>query len=191
MVLEVTSHGLSQHRVWGIPLAIGVITNVTHEHLDWNKTFARYLRTKLLLLLRSKIAVINRDEAELYNNCMPILRRKRVITYGIRREAQVMPLTHPFTTSLPGEFNRYNCLAAVSVAVALHIPMKTVRPALSNFAGVSGRMETVATDPFRVIVDFAHTPNAIDRALKTAKTYKKTRDPYIWRWDFEISQKDL
>ena len=151
MVLEVTSHGLSQHRVWGIPFAIGVITNVTHEHLDWHKTFARYLKTKLSLLLRSKIAVINRDEAELYNNCMPILRRKRVITYGIRREAQVMPSTHPFTTPMPGEFNRYNCLAAVSVAVALHIPMKTVRPAISNFAGVPGRMETVATDPFRVI----------------------------------------
>jgi UDP-N-acetylmuramoyl-L-alanyl-D-glutamate--2,6-diaminopimelate ligase len=176
MVLEVTSHGLAQHRVAGVPFEIGVITNVTHEHLDWHKTFEHYLKTKLSLLSRAKIAIINRDEAELYNRAMPMLvRHKRVITYGIRREAKVTPAAYPFTTILPGEFNKYNCLAALSVAVALDIPHKVARKAIADFAGIPGRMETVATSPFKVIVDFAHTPNAIDRALKTARTLTKKR----------------
>lgn len=180
IVLEVTSHALSQYRVLGIPFAVGVITNVTHEHLDWHKTFDRYMQTKLSLLSRSKIVVINRDEAELYNSSMSSLRNKRVITYGIRREAQVTPVTYPFTTLLPGEFNRYNCLAAESAAVALHVPAKIMRLAISEFSGVPGRMETVATNPFRVIVDFAHTPNAIDRALKTARKLTKKRLIHIF-----------
>ncbi len=175
MVLEVTSHGLAQHRVLGVPFTVGVITNVTHEHLDWHKTFEDYQRVKLSLLSHAKIAVINRDEADLYNKALPLLWHKRVITYGIRREAKVTPVAYPFTTKLPGEFNRYNCLAALSVAVALDIPPKVARLAIANFTGIPGRMETVTTDPFTVIVDFAHTPNAIDRALKTARKMTKKR----------------
>lgn len=176
MVLEVTSHGLAQHRVFGIPFAVGVITNVTHEHLDWHKTFARYLQTKLSLLSRSHIAVINRDEAELYNEAMRVLHRgKRIITYGIRREAKITPQTFPFKTKLPGEFNRYNCLAAIAATSALGIPQKTIREAIARFSGVTGRMDVVTTSPFTVIVDFAHTPNALDRALKTARKMTKKR----------------
>lgn len=175
MVLEVTSHGLAQHRVLGVPFAVGVITNVTHEHLDWHRTFEHYLNTKLSLLERAKIAVINRDEAELYAEAIGRLRNKRVITYGIRREAQVTPVTHHFRTSLPGEFNKYNCLAAISAGVALDIPMKTMYRAIAGFSGIPGRMEVITEKPFGVIIDFAHTPNAIDRALKTARKLTKKR----------------
>jgi UDP-N-acetylmuramoyl-L-alanyl-D-glutamate--2,6-diaminopimelate ligase len=175
MVLEVTSHGLSQHRVLGIRFAIGVITNVTHEHLDWHRTFEHYLAAKLSLLIRAKVAVLNRDEAELYNRAIPLLRRKTLVTYGIRREAKITPQSYPFTTKLPGEFNQYNCLAALSVAHILGIPKRVVQKAVAAFAGVPGRMEIVAAAPFTVIVDFAHTPNAIDRALKTARMFAKKR----------------
>ncbi len=175
MVLEVTSHGLSQHRVLGIRFVIGVITNVTHEHLDWHRTFDRYLAAKLSLLTRATIAVINRDEADLYTRAIPLLRRKNLITYGIHREAMITPQTYPFTTQLPGEFNQYNCLAALSVASALEIPKKIAQKAVAEFSGVPGRMEIVKHDPFTVIVDFAHTPNAIDRALKTARESTKKR----------------
>lgn len=173
MVLEVTSHGLAQHRVLGVRFAIGVITNVTHEHLDWHRTLEQYLLTKLSLLTRAKIAVINRDEAELYNRAIPLLRRKTLITYGIRREAKITPQTYPFTTQLIGEFNQYNCLAALSVAHILGIPKKVARKAVASFKGVPGRMEIVKSEPFTVIVDFAHTPNAIDRAIRTARTITK------------------
>jgi UDP-N-acetylmuramoyl-L-alanyl-D-glutamate--2,6-diaminopimelate ligase len=104
-----------------------------------------------------------------------MLRRKTLVTYGIRREAIVMPETYPFTTKLPGEFNQYNCLAALSVASALDIPKKVAQAAVAEFSGVPGRMETVKSEPFTVIVDFAHTPNAIDRALKTARAMTKKR----------------
>ncbi len=169
MVLEVTSHGISQHRVLGIRFAVAVITNVTHEHLDWHRTFDHYLATKLSLLTRAGVAVINRDEADLCNYGIPLLRRKTLITYGIHREAKITPQTYPFTTRLLGEFNQYNCLAALSVASVLKIPKKIAQKTVASFAGVPGRMEIVATDPCTVIVDFAHTPNAIDRALKTAR----------------------
>lgn len=175
IVLEVTSHGLAQHRVLGVPFAVGVLTNVTHEHLDWHRTFARYLNTKISLLTRAKIAVINRDEAEVYNKAIVLLRRKKVYTYAIRRDAQITPSLFSFTTKLPGEFNRYNCLAAIGAATALGIKPKIIRSTLASFAGITGRMETVLDSPFQVIVDFAHTPNAIERALRAAKKLTKKR----------------
>ncbi len=174
-VLEVTSHGLAQHRVAGVNFAVGVITNVTHEHLDWHRTFADYRNTKLGLLRKAKIAVINRDEAELYNAAMPLLGWKKLVTYGIRRDAMVSPQTHPFRSKLPGEFNRYNILAALAVSQALAVPKKIAIRAVSEFAGLPGRMEVVATEPYKVIVDFAHTPNAITQALKTARAITSKR----------------
>lgn len=168
-VLEVTSHGLSQHRVDFVRFAVGVLTNVTHEHLDWHKTFDAYLKTKISLLTRCTVAVINRDEAEVYNKAIVALRRKKVITYGIRRDAKVSPKTHIFTTKLIGMFNRYNSLAAIAASVVLGVPPGVIKKALAAFTGVKGRMEVITEKPFRVIIDFAHTPNAIEQVLKTVR----------------------
>lgn len=180
VVLEVTSHGLSQHRVWGVQFAIGVVTNVTHEHLDWHGTFAVYLKTKLSLLRAAKIAVVNRDEADVYNAVLPYITRKRYITYGIRRDSMVNPESFPFRTKLPGEFNRYNCLAALSVAEALGINRKIGTKAIAAFPGVVGRMETIIDKPYRVIVDFAHTPNAIEKSLSTVRAMTKNRVIHVF-----------
>ncbi len=180
VVLEVTSHALAQSRVWGVQFAIGVITNVTHEHLDWHGTFGAYLQTKLSLLRRARIAVVNRDEADVYNTVLPSITRKRYVTYGIRRDGMVNPETFPFTTKLPGEFNRYNCLAALSVAEALGIDRKVAASAIAKFTGVVGRMETVIDKPFRVIVDFAHTPNAVEKALSTVRLMTKKRVIHVF-----------
>lgn len=174
-VLEVTSHGLSQHRVDFVQFAVGVLTNVTHEHLDWHKTFDAYMRVKISLLQRSKIAVINRDEAEVYNKTSGLFRKKRVVTYSIHRDARVTPKTHPFTTKLVGQFNRYNCLAAIAATSALGVSLRVIQKALSGFSGVTGRMEVVLERPFQVIVDFAHTPNAITQVLKTVRKECKKR----------------
>ncbi len=173
VVLEVTSHGLSQHRVDFVRFTVGVLTNVTHEHLDWHKTFAAYMMTKISLLRRSKIAVINRDEAEVYNKATALIRRKRVITYGIHRDAHITPKTHPFTTKLIGQFNRYNCLAAIAATSSLGLPLRVIQKAIFTFTGVSGRMEVMSEKPFRIIVDFAHTPNAIEQVLKTLRPMTK------------------
>lgn len=175
MVLEVTSHALSQYRVFGVRFTVGVLTNVTHEHLDWHGTMDSYIATKLTLLKRAEIAVINRDEAYVYQKAIQMLRHKKYITYGIHREAMVNPKTHPFRTKLPGEFNTYNILACLAVVQALGIDQKKARLVVARFPGVPGRMETVATKPFRVIVDFAHTPNGIDKALATVRPTVKKR----------------
>lgn len=173
MVLEVTSHALSQSRVWGIHFAVGVLTNITHEHLDWHKTYENYRNTKIKLFLQSDNVVLNRDEADLYAQVAPLLRHKNLVTYGIYRQAKITPELYPFKTSLPGEFNQYNCLAAIAVATILDIPKQKVLTAVKGFTGVSGRMETIVTKPFSVIVDFAHTPNAITQALKTVREQTK------------------
>lgn len=169
MILEVTSHALSQYRVFGIRFAVGVLTNITHEHLDWHKTFNRYLRTKAILLQKSQIVVLNRDDADSYAYIMPRVRNKKVMTYSIRRDAMVTPKTHRFTTILPGQFNRYNCLAAIAVSEALSIQKDIAIETIASFHGVPGRMEVITKKPFTVIVDFAHTPNALLQALRTVR----------------------
>jgi len=175
MILEVTSHALSQYRVFGIHFAIGVLTNVTHEHLDWHKTFDRYLKIKSLLLQKSQIVILNRDDADSFTYIMPRVRNKKVITYSIRRDALVTPRTHRFTTLLPGQFNRYNCLAAIAASEALSIPIERSIETIASFHGVPGRMEVITKKPFTVIVDFAHTPNALFQALRTVRTMAKRK----------------
>lgn len=175
MVLEVTSHGLAQHRVFGVPFAVGVLTNVTHEHLDWHGSYDTYLKTKLKLLTRAKIAVINRDDATVYNSAVDKLRHKKLILYGIRRDSLISPKSYPLRAKLPGEFNRYNCLAALGVAHALGVSKKKALSAIAQFGGVPGRMEVIANNPFTVIVDFAHTPNALAQVLKTVRKMTKKR----------------
>jgi len=175
MVLEVTSHALSQSRVWGIKFAVGVLTNITHEHLDWHKTYDNYVASKMKLLLSARNAVVNRDEAELFNKIVPLLRKKTMVTYGIHRQAQITRGSFPFKTTLPGEFNQYNCLAAIAASTVLNIGKQKILQAVKNFIGVSGRMEVVVLKPFTVIVDFAHTPNAITQALKTVREQTKGR----------------
>lgn len=180
VVLEVTSHALGQSRVLGIPFEVGVITNVTHEHLDWHGSFETYLKTKLSLLKRSKVVVLNRDEADLYVKAIPYIRNRRYVTYGIRRDSMVNPSTHSFTTLLPGEFNRYNALAAIAASQVLGVKRNVWKRVMASFKGVVGRMEVIADKPFRVIVDFAHTPNALDKALKTVRKMTKKRVIHVF-----------
>ena len=168
-VLEVTSHGLAQYRFFGVRFSVGVLTNITHEHLDWHKSFHEYMNIKFSLLKRSAIAIINRDDAEVYNKAVLALGNKKIITYGIRRDSMITKKNTPFETTLPGDFNQYNCLGAISALYALGFPMKKVIRAVSSFQGVVGRMETVRVKPFRIVVDFAHTPNAIDQVGKTVR----------------------
>jgi len=189
MVLEVTSHGIDQHRIFGIPFRVGVITNVTPEHLDWHGTFDNYLKTKLTLLERSYIAIVNKDEQPIYSAVDESIHLHHIVTYGIKTDADITPKTFPFRTHLLGEFNQYNCLAAISVGKALSIDPTTIRKAIADFPGIPGRMEFVYKKNFSVIVDFAHTPNAITQALSTVRPLVKgklihvfgsagLRDPY-------------
>lgn len=175
VVLEVTSHGLDQFRILGIPYEVGVMTNVTSEHLDYHKTYESYLRTKAKLFEKSKVAVLNKDD-ESYEYLAKIIRNEnlgkdiRILSYGIKNKADFTPEAFPFKTRLPGEYNQYNCLAAIAATKTLGVAEETIRNAVATFKGVIGRMEEINEGQnFRVVVDFAHTPNALEQVLKTLK----------------------
>lgn len=166
IVLEVTSHALDQHRVYGIPFSIGVLTNVSHEHLDYHKTMENYMRVKAKLLQRADVAVINRDD-DSYQFMIKCLKDKKVISYGLHDNADSNLANHSFKTQLPGDFNKQNILAALTVADILEVDPKKAESAVSTFDLPEGRMEVVYDKDFRVIVDFAHTPNALRNLLQT------------------------
>lgn len=170
LVLEVTSHGIDQNRVWGIPFAIAGITNVSHEHLDYHKTYGNYLRTKAKLLQRAKVAVINKDDKSYSMLAKILASKKRVITYG--KKADITPATLSFQTSLPGEYNTYNILLAIAVCKELGVEDKAIQKGIETFQLPKGRTEIVYKKDFTVMIDFAHTPNAFAQLLPAIKPAK-------------------
>jgi UDP-N-acetylmuramoyl-L-alanyl-D-glutamate--2,6-diaminopimelate ligase len=177
IVLEVTSHALDQHRISGIHIDIGIITNITREHLDYHKTYDNYVKAKAKLLKKAKIAIINKDDhsylqlkkKELHNY------HNKIITYGLKKDSDVNPHNFPFQTKLLGQFNKYNCLAAIGVLQQLHVSDAKIRKALLSFKPPLGRQEIVYNKDFLVINDFAHTPNSFSVILPEAKRLTKNR----------------
>ncbi len=157
-VLEVTSHALDQNRVWGIHFQVGVVTNVTREHLDYHKTYENYLKTKGLLIKWADKAVLNADDGSF--EYLKTLKEKAV-TYSLKN-----PVVIPFKLNLPGEYNISNALAASAAAVCLGINSAAIRKGLENLTDLPGRFEEINEgQDFKVIVDFAHTPNALENVL--------------------------
>jgi len=169
LVLEVTSHALDQYRAWGINFTVGVLTNVTHEHLDYHKTWERYVKAKVRLLKAAKIALINKDD-ESYKQVSNL----KFTTYG-KRGADVTFGQFKFTTKLIGEFNKYNILAAVGVCKALGISDADIRKGIETFTPPIGRQEIVHEGEFMVMIDFAHTPNSFEKILPEIKRITKGR----------------
>jgi UDP-N-acetylmuramoyl-L-alanyl-D-glutamate--2,6-diaminopimelate ligase len=167
LVLETTSHALDQYRVFGIKFDIGVLTNVTHEHLDYHRTYENYLKAKAKLLKMSETAVINKDdESYVFLNK---IKNKRLITYGLNKSADVNPQVFPFKTDLIGEYNQYNVLAAISVCRALGVEDSLIRKGIESFTAPKGRGDIVYKKDFTVMIDFAHTPNSIEQILKAIR----------------------
>ncbi len=158
LVLEVTSHALDQYRFWGIKFDVGVITNITHEHLDYHKTFENYFRTKLRLIKDTEFVVVNQ--------AVRVVRGK-VITFGLNK-GDFNQKEVKFNLKIPGDYNIENALAALGAAFVLKINKTIAKRSLEKFAGIAGRMEEVKNNRgIKVVVDFAHTPNALEQALKT------------------------
>ncbi len=195
-VLEVTSHGLAQHRVTACEFDVGVVTNITHEHLDYHGSREAYFDAKALLFegLASsyrkpgvrKLALLNRDDSS-YTE----LRDRtdvEVIGYGLSQVARLHGCNAKFSasgttfdvtlngawrsfkTQLIGLFNVSNSLAAIGVGLAQRLPVETIQQGVAALAGVAGRMQLFdAGQDFIAIVDFAHTPKSLEAILKTAQ----------------------
>ena len=182
-VLETTSHALDQFRVFGVKYEIGVLTNVTHEHLDYHKTYDKYLRTKVKLLLRSKFAIINHDD-DSYEKIRTYLKHKKykgkVITYGMTKDSRINPKNFAFKTSLLGEFNLYNTLATICVGLQLGMEKRDIQKATARFVAPIGRQEEVYDEDFKVIIDFAHTPHSFEVLLKELKKQTKGKLVHVF-----------
>jgi UDP-N-acetylmuramoyl-L-alanyl-D-glutamate--2,6-diaminopimelate ligase len=175
VVLETTSHALDQYRVWGVAYHIGILTNITREHLDYHKTYEEYAATKIQLLKRSAQCVINFDD-DSYSFVIPALVGKHVTTYSLGNpDAMVTYRTFPFQSKLIGNFNKQNCLAAICAAKLLGISDDRIRSGVKTFTPPPGRQEIVYDKEFMVIVDFAHTPNAFAVILPELKKMAKGR----------------
>ncbi|MBE3557678.1 MAG: UDP-N-acetylmuramoyl-L-alanyl-D-glutamate--2,6-diaminopimelate ligase [Ktedonobacteraceae bacterium] len=192
-VIEATSHGLELRKVAGCEFDIGVVTNITHEHLDFHKTLAAYRRAKARLFemldpARDKglgcrpVAILNRDDAS-YDVLKPYC-RVPILDYGIDSPAAVRaidlelrPHSTRFRVILPGaegiietplvgRFNVSNCLAAIATVYSQGIALEDITHALATAKGVAGRMERIDEgQPFTVIVDYAHTPDSLQKVL--------------------------
>lgn len=176
-VLETTSHALDQFRVFGIEFAIGVVTNVTHEHLDYHKSYDRYLRAKANMLLLSHTSLINKDDQS-FPHLKKILddQDKKYMTYGLKDKADYS-LDMAKKTGLDlTSFNKYNYLAAYAVCWSLSIEETVIFDAMKTFKLPKGRVDMVYNKEFKVIIDFAHTPNSIKVLLTDLKkSIKKGR----------------
>jgi len=201
-VLESTSHGLAQHRVTACEYDVAVLTNITHEHLDYHGTFEAYREAKAGLFralatayrkpLTPKVAVLNADD-ESYE-FMATIPADEHISYGLEHPADLSASEVQFTsqggsfvahtpagsaqirTPLLGRYNVYNILAAIAVGVSQGVPLEAIREGISSVEGIAGRMERIEVgQDFTAIVDFAHTPNALRRALETVRTMTSGR----------------
>lgn len=200
-VIEVSSHGIHQHRLWGIPFETAVITNLSRDHLDYHGSMDEYRRTKGKLFdsLRAAadgevVSVVNGDDpsaphfleffadhkyvfgtAPAAAEVMPlahtvIAKNIKADASGSRFTAQAEDVAIPLQVNIPGRFNVSNALAAVCVALAYRVKPKVIAAAIGSVEGIPGRMELVdAGQPFPVVVDYAHTPDAFENVLSTLR----------------------
>ena len=169
LVLEVTSHGLDQNRVFGIDFNFAVLTNITHEHLDYHMSFENYLLVKARLFQGARVSILNLDDPSFSK--IKKLANGKVITYSIDKKANFTSLNFPLKLKISGDYNLSNALCAAALATQTGISKRIIIKALNNFQGVKGRMEEVDMgQDYQVIVDFAHTPNGLKQALKSLRS---------------------
>jgi UDP-N-acetylmuramoyl-L-alanyl-D-glutamate--2,6-diaminopimelate ligase len=196
LVLEVTSHALAQHRVWGVPFEVAVMTNITHEHLDYHGTFERYVEAKRQLFVLAdknrkglRTGVVNADDpsSELFADSVanPVLygttgdlqaTNIKLTPEGSTYTARHGDRNYKITCHLPGSFNVYNSLAAIGVGEAVGLSEAQIEQGIAALDGVEGRMTRIDEgQDFSVIIDYAHTPDSFEKLFKDLKPVVKGR----------------
>lgn len=186
-VMEVSSQALAQLRVYGINFDCAVFTNLSPEHLDYHKSMQEYAKAKAVLFKNSKVSVINADDG--FSEFMKNHSVGKVVTYGVDDKADFFAdklnlssdgvsyrlnskgKEHYVTFDGLGRFSVYNSLAALAVTNILGVDSDRAIRAVARFDGIAGRMEKVENSlGFNVIIDYAHTPDSLENALKTLRT---------------------
>lgn len=183
LVLEVTSHALVEYRTLGIPFEVAVFTNLTHEHLDYHKTIDRYRAAKGKLFKKAKFSILNADDpATKYYSTIS----QDYITYGIKHgqnratdvKLGINGVKYSLgdiiiETNIPGEFNVYNSLAAALVGKHYGLTPQQISEGIKSLDNVEGRMNIIDEgQPFTVIVDYAHAPDALEKVFESIKNHK-------------------
>ncbi len=197
LVLETTSHALAQHRVWGIPYSVAVMTNVSHEHLDYHGSFEHYRDSKKRLFTQTdqnrkglRVGIANADDP---SGALFAAEVKHPILYGLKAgdlkatKVELTPSGSSYEVEidgqrlkiechLPGSFNVYNSLAAVGVGRAIGLTNDQIERGIASLKAVEGRMTRVDEgQDFGVIVDYAHTPESFEKIFKEVRPLVKGR----------------
>jgi len=193
--MEVSSHAIVQHRINGINFASGVFTNITHDHLDYHKTFNEYLAAKKKFfddLPKTSFVLINSDDKN--GNVITQNTKAAISTYSLKTPADFNALIKEshingmllkinnteMWTRLIGKFNASNILAIYSTAILLGANKEKIMPELSDLNAVDGRFEYFTSpNGYTVIVDYAHTPDALLNVLQTIKQLVKNNGQII------------
>lgn len=169
-VLEMTSHGAYQFRDWGIKPIVAGLTNISHEHLDYHPDYNYYVDAKCLLLNKAPIVVINSDDQSFYRVKQRLDLKKQDVDSFSKEEKLPKIIDKAIKKRFAEPYNYANARLAVKIVQKLEVENKKIAAAIKTFPGVEGRMQEVNLgQKFRVVVDFAHTPNAIDMALSALK----------------------
>ena len=193
-VIESSSHGFALHRLDEVDYDVGVWTNLSPEHLDFHKTLGAYLNAKLTLLRRARVSVVNRDDTSF---AAAVAAANEVVSYGehpesdwrasdiregvnqqsfaLHVETVAGVLERTVTLPLVGRYNVHNALAALAAAHAVGVPLDLLVERLNSFPGVPGRLQVVQAEPFAAVVDFAHTPTALQKVLTTLRPLTQGR----------------
>ena len=195
VVLEITSHALQQHKLATVPIEAAIMTNLTQDHLDYHKTMEEYAAAKGKLFAgHPRFVVLNHDDAWFDYFCQFEPGEQRM-TYGTNPDAECritdvklykrgsearLEIDHQtsveLATALPGKFNVYNMTAAAAAAYLLHVKLEDIVEGVANLEEVPGRFERIETNtPYEVVVDYAHTPDALEQLLDAARTLTKNR----------------
>ena len=195
VVLEITSHALQQHKLDTVPIECAVMTNLTQDHLDYHKTMEAYAAAKGKLFAKNpRFMVLNADD-EWYSYFNQFEAGEHKISYGTSDEADCrirqvklykkgseMQLlidkhtTLELGTALPGKYNVYNATAAAMAAYLMYIKLEAIQDGIANLESIPGRFERIDIDkPYDVVVDYAHTPDALEKLLEATKSMVKNR----------------
>lgn len=182
IILEITSHALAMGRVAGLKVDVAVFTNVMQDHFDYHKTRENYIQAKSLLLtnnLKSDgTVVLNKVDSKSFSYLSKLVSTKQSLVSLEANSVVVKANQTSFKVNgaavvlnIPGDYNIHNALSALGAIVGLRLKtsFSDLCEYLPDFKGVEGRMQILQKTPFTVIVDFAHTPNALEKALVSVR----------------------
>lgn len=199
-IMEVSSHSLDLKRVEYMDFQVGIFTNLTEDHLDYHITMENYYNSKLKLFNRTKkYNIINGDDPFGRRMLDDINISIPIITYGIEKNWDVYATdvncyikgvnftlntpkgSVPINLNLLGRFNVYNALAAASCGIAYNVDLPSIKMGIESVVGIKGRFEIVPVDEdFSVIIDFAHTPDGLEKVLTTIDQFAEGRKVVIF-----------